>query len=134
MTGFAWSDILACRPSAKNLNRLDYNELVHRTDYIEEWSSNSKKIKNPLDFSRSNELWRFARKRMAMCPNVHPKYCFTNADIEQRGNANENESDHGDLTAIICDIIPYPSDNMSTKSPRGLLRIWDGTGIPRSET
>jgi hypothetical protein len=59
---------------------------------------------------------------------------FTNGDIEEKVKNNVDESESGDLTAIICDVIPYPAESMSSTSPKGLLRIWDGTGIRRSDT
>lgn len=126
-----------CRPSIERVSLYNSHEgdsePEYPTDSKNDWYFNSR-LKPPLNFSRSNQLWRFAQKRMAMCPNVHPRYMFTNADIEERGKNYVDDNECGDLTAIICDVIPFPAESMSPTSPKGLLRIWDGTGIPRSET
>lgn len=95
--------------------------------------------KSDFDFNKSQiyKLWCFAQNRMASCPNVNPQYKFTISDIEaRRSRAENNESSSlldGDLTAMVVDIIPYPESDLSLQNPKGILRLWDGTGIGRCE-
>jgi hypothetical protein len=75
---------------------------------------------------------------MSSCPNVDSRYKITNASVSMmineqgQGGGGENRLG-GDLTAIICSVIPYPEDKQTLTSPKGLLRVWDGTGGPRSD-
>ena len=116
----------------------DNSASTHTTITKDNWRHEEKDC-NSLDFYRVNDLWRFARKRMCSCPNVDAKYVFTNADIEKNISNQEASSENdntilgGDLTAMICAIIPYPEDKQTLQSPKGLLRVWDGTGVPHSD-
>ena len=141
LTAFVWSPIAVFRPSAQALqlyeNHTAQSTPEHPTDSENDWIY-GKELHTPLNLQRANELWRFARRRMAFHPNVDSRYTFTNADIVQNvGNQEEKEAmlgkQHGDLTVMICSIIPYPEEAQTLTTCKGLLRCWDGTGAPRSD-
>jgi hypothetical protein len=78
-----------------------------------------------------NDLWKFAQKRMSAYPNVQSKYKITMAEVEHMCGEHKGEgSNSGDLTVMICSIIPISRKEQSLLSPKGVLRIWDGTGMP----
>lgn len=142
MTAFPWSKIAVCRPTSNAIelyeNYCEDNTPTYPTESIDDWFHN-KKFASSLNFTRVNELWRFCRMRMSSCPNVDSRYKVTNANIEKSISNQEQSGDRenilgGDLTAAICSIIPYPEDKQTLTSPKGLLRVWDGTGVPRSDT
>lgn len=44
------------------------------------------------------------------------------------------ESDiRGDTTVMVTSILPFPAMELNGCTPRGFLRVWDGTGIPISD-
>lgn len=53
-----------------------------------------------------------------------------NTHVEAYGEANAR----GDLTVMVAAVIPLPDEDTSGGTPRGFLRVWDGTGVPKSDT
>lgn len=132
MTAFAWSKFIVCRPTAEAL-ALYYahdgdNEPLHPTNSNDDWLITQQH--NSIDIELVHDLWKFSQERMSNYPNVQPKYQITLDQVEhmcsehKEGDANNC----GDLTAMICNIIPYPRTEQSLSSPKGVVRIWDGTG------
>lgn len=137
LTAFDWSMIRVCRPSKEALQMYqgcDADGVIPAED-LEIYPTS----KSAFDFNKSqiHKLWCFAQNYMASSPNVNPQYKFTISDIEaRRSRAENNQSSSlldGDLTAMVVDITPYPESDLSLQNPKGILRLWDGTGIGRCE-
>ncbi|KAL7554105.1 hypothetical protein ACHAWF_017491 [Thalassiosira exigua] len=91
-----------------------------------------------LPWRSVDELWRWGRRRLAERPTVAPACRLT---IGRLGHANGSGDRNvgleapasGDLTATVTAIIPVPERLRRRDTPRGYLRLWDGTGPSRSD-
>jgi hypothetical protein len=87
--------------------------------------------KTPLSLTRLRELWFYGQDLLSKYPTVNPKYRI---NIESIAPYNSNEKSdskkYGDLTVMVARIIPFPISIRTNNSPKGFLRVWDGTGNP----
>lgn len=140
MTAFRWCKIAVCRPTPDAIlsyeNQIEGGAPPNPGDSKDDWV-HEKNMSRSLDFNKINSLWRFCRKRMSSCPNVDSRYKVTNADLGiNRQDQHCGESEKmlaGDLTALICAVIPFPEARQTLSTPKGLVRVWDGTGIHHSD-
>ncbi|KAL7517396.1 hypothetical protein ACHAWX_002321, partial [Stephanocyclus meneghinianus] len=80
----------------------------------------------------SNNLWRWGQHRLASHPTMSPNCKISIAGLDRPAETLES-SVSGDLTAAITAIIPHPEHLRRRDTPRGCIRLWDGTGPPRSD-
>ena len=98
------------------------------------------------DEERSQTLWRWGQHRILVRPTIHPEHRCTlenlalavakGQDFAARTRNKHKKAIIGqnlDLTAMVSAIIPFPPSQRQPGSPCGLLRVWDGTGLPRSD-
>ena len=85
--------------------------------------------KRPLNTTRVNELWKYGQKLLLNHPTINPKF---RTRIENICPYTDNTSDekYGDVIVMIARFIPFPSSLLTSNSPKGFLRVWDGTGPP----
>lgn len=88
--------------------------------------------KRPLDTSRVGELWRYGQRLLLNRPTINPKFRTRIENICPYTD-NESEEKYGDIIVMIARFIPYPSSRLTSNSPRGFLRVWDGTGPPATD-
>lgn len=134
LTAFAWSKFTVCRPTIEALDLYHAydgdNESIHPTNSEDDWHITYQHNASAIHLEWVNDLWKFSQRRMSNYPNVQPKYQITLAQVEEMcSDYKEGDANNcGDLTAMICNIIPYPREEQNLSSPKGILRIWDGTG------
>jgi hypothetical protein len=85
-----------------------------------------------VHWSLSNNLWRWGQHRLASHPTMSPNCKISIAGLDEPAETLES-SVSGDLTAAITAIIPHPEHLRRRDTPRGCIRLWDGTGPPRSD-
>jgi hypothetical protein len=87
--------------------------------------------------TRSSDLWKWAQHRIFAYPTINAEHRFTLAKmglVERDGVGPQEESvQDRDLTVLVTATFPYPQTRRSGITPRGFLRVWDGTGMSRSD-
>ncbi len=88
------------------------------------------------DFECMHRLWQWAQNRLMIQPTITKSTRMTISALSQddgnRNNFPHHEECQGDLTVMITAIFPA-FQPWSHFSPRGYLRVWDGTGRPSSD-
>lgn len=83
------------------------------------------------------DFWRRSQRRFMLHPTMKPEHCFKLSDLSPANNlqllSSEETNRRGDLTVMVAAIIPVPENCVSSITPRGFLRVWDGTGPPISD-
>ena len=100
----------------------------------------------PLDdeiYARMKDLWRWGQKRIASVPTINSAQQFTissmggqDSGFQQQVQGLQMPSHQtvcGDLIAMVTAMIPVPAEQISDRTPRAFLRLWDGTGSPSSD-
>ena len=88
------------------------------------------------DKSRFIKLWKWGRKRLFSHATMKRSLSFKLSDMQRQDHSHIELSDdniQGDLTLLVTAIIPVPSERRNRLTPRGFLRVWDGTGLPASD-
>lgn len=77
-------------------------------------------------------LWKWGQTFVRDSPTIKKEHSFTLAEMASMNNEEEENLKDRDITVMIAGIYPYPQQP-SGANPRGMLRIWDGTGMPPSD-
>lgn len=78
-------------------------------------------------------FWRWGQQRLRSFPTMKPEHSTMIGDM-LGVEATELVEGHRDFTLMVGAILPIPADpSTAGVTPRGLLRAWDGTGVPRSD-
>ena len=97
----------------------------------DDWSVSEKR--NLVGLDLVNELWRWGQMRLSTHPTMSPSCYLAISQVNDHvGNTEVLVS--GDITAIVTSILPTPKHLRENDTPRGFLRLWDGTGPSRSDT
>jgi hypothetical protein len=82
-------------------------------------------------------LWQWGQGRLLSHPGMKLSQSFKLCDMQRQDHGQiesyGDEHTRGDLTVMVASVIPVPEDLTSGVSPRGFLRVWDGTGFPASD-
>lgn len=84
-----------------------------------------------------NNLYRWGQKRLSNHPTVSPNCYLSIAGLG--GNSDNDNNNHrevstsGDMTAVVTSIIAIPEELRRRDTPRGYIRLWDGTGPSQSD-
>lgn len=90
------------------------------------------------DYQRCRQLWYWGQRQLSF----HPLLSSSSNDTPQQQILSihsldiataENTKIHGDLIAMVTAILPTPPDKVTSTSPKGCLRLWDGTGPSLSD-
>jgi hypothetical protein len=91
----------------------------------------------PADESSFSTLWLWGQDRLLSHPGMKLSQSFKLCDMQRQEHGQiesyGDEHTRGDLTVMVASVIPVPEDLTSGVSPRGFLRVWDGTGFPASD-
>jgi len=89
------------------------------------------------DERRFAELWKWGQKRLFSHASMKVSQSFKLADMRRQDNwqmeTYGEDNTRGDLTVMVAAILPVPKELINGISPRGFLRVWDGTGFPASD-
>ena len=87
---------------------------------------------NSSDIERSQALWRWAKEHHSKeNQSIGPDHRFTLAELHKlKTEADETAFQNRDITVMVIEKLSYQSSGVL---PRGLLRVWDGTGNPPSD-
>lgn len=81
--------------------------------------------------------WKWARNRLYSYATMKESQSFKLCDMGRQGynqmDLYMDGNTRGDLTVIVTAVIPYPPEVASSSTPKGFLRVWDGTGLPESD-
>ncbi|KAL7432027.1 hypothetical protein ACHAXM_002879 [Skeletonema potamos] len=122
-------NIIVVRPRAA---RSPDDPLLNSTS-PEDWSvSVSDDEKRVVDLDLTNALWRWGQLRLSTHPTMSPNCYIAISQVSDQVD-NFEVSVSGDITAIVTSILPIPEHLRRRDTPRGFLRLWDGTGPSRSD-
>ena len=86
-----------------------------------------------LDLPRAQKLWKWGQQRLSEHPTMSPNCHLSIAGLGEH-NDNAEVCEPGDLTAAVTAIIPMPEHLRRRDTPRGFIRLWDGTGPSFSDS
>ena len=109
--------------------------------WVESYTASKPSMLDVDDYLRMRDLWRWGRQRFGEHPILHGKERISIADVgpvddlerAMAGIPIERTVTNGDLIAMVTAIIPQPPEQVSDRTPRAFLRLWDGTGRPESD-
>lgn len=134
LTAWHWNSIAVARPSENIIKWFESNSGARLTrGKFNNWDFqelDTEHAPTDLDNLKARKLWTFARKRISDSPNIRAEYKTTISDLI---NVEEPEMVYKDLTVMVCSVTEYPTEDQDMYSPRAVVRIWDGTGPPRSD-
>lgn len=111
----------------------DWSTSLSRDDSVEGGGGNLRRTHRALHLPLANDLWRWGQRRLAGHPTVSEN-CFLSIDrVGDSLNGNREVPTAGDLTAVVTAILPVPEQFRRRDTPRGYVRLWDGTGPSRSD-
>ena len=129
--------LLGLRKSSYVVLRGDPNDAAKNDSWTITSTSTDENTLSDLDEERMKELWKWSRKRLLFHPTMKASQGVTLDKLMQRDSREEfqdKDLEYGDLTVMVTAIIPATSDQATTGvSQRGYLRVWDGTGLPKSD-
>jgi len=96
------------------------------------WSSIGDRL-GSIQYPYVNNLWLWGQQRLAAHPTMSPNCYLSIGGVGDSNNSNVETSVSGDLTAAVTAIIPMPENLRHRDTPRGFIRLWDGTGPSRSD-
>lgn len=96
------------------------------------WSSIGDRL-GPIQYPYVNNLWLWGQQRLATYPTMTPSCYLSIGGVGDINNSFAETSVSGDLTAAVTAIIPMPENLRHRDTPRGFIRLWDGTGPSRSD-
>jgi hypothetical protein len=83
------------------------------------------------------EMWHWAQRRFMLHATMKIAHRFRLSDMRLPDSTQmenyDDENRRGDLTVMVAAILPIAEEQLSGVTPRGFLRVWDGTGIPKSD-
>jgi Telomeric single stranded DNA binding POT1/CDC13 len=78
-------------------------------------------------------IWRWGQQRIFSFPTLKVDHCTQICDMLRVDDTQSVEGDR-DFTLMVCSISTVPQDpSTGGVTPRGILRVWDGTGFPISD-
>lgn len=96
------------------------------------WSSIGDRL-GSIQYPYVNNLWLWGQQRLATYPTMTPSCYLSIGGVGDINNSIAETSVSGDLTAAVTAIIPMPENLRHRDTPRGFIRLWDGTGPSRSD-
>jgi len=95
----------------------------------EDWEvENEKSNDSSLSLEAAKEMWLWGLSRLAGHPIAHEKFVNLIQNIIPEADISDTKT-FKDWVVMISAVIQGSPDKMSS-SPRGYLRVWDGTGPP----
>jgi len=93
------------------------------------------------DAVRARKLWAWGYQSFSEGATIirnkdEPDATFTISQMTEDIDAPSAAYPHtvkGDLTCLVCAVISIPLAEKTAKQPFGFLRVWDGTGAPKSD-
>ncbi|KAL7543791.1 hypothetical protein ACHAXR_013242 [Thalassiosira sp. AJA248-18] len=134
------SSIVIVRPRQA---RCPGDDELHNSMSPNDWSAScschesNDEIHSTTQWQLVDNLWRWGQHRLSVHPTMSPN-CHLSIDNvgdyhNNNGNNNLEVSISGDLTAAVTAIIPMPEHLRRRDTPRGYIRLWDGTGPSRTD-
>eukprot|EP00986_Skeletonema_menzelii_P006250 scaffold2358_cov222-Skeletonema_menzelii.AAC.4 len=120
------SNIIVARPREAR----SPDEILQDSTSPEDWSLSDGR--HPVDLELTNTLWRWGQRRLSSHPTMSPN-CYVAISQVSDHVDNFEVSVSGDITAVVTSILPTPEHLRRSDTPRGFLRLWDGTGPSRSD-
>jgi len=120
------SNIIVVRPREAR----SPEETLHNSTSPEDWSVSDER--HTVDLELTNALWRWGQRRLSTHPTMSPNCYIAISQVSDHVD-NFEVSVSGDVTAVVTSILPTPEHLRRSDTPRGFLRLWDGTGPSRSD-
>ena len=87
-----------------------------------------------FDEALASRLYAWGQRRLSSHPTVSGRCAATLSCLNENATAGEAAlASGGDLTVVVTGIVETPEGARTRDSPRGYLRVWDGTGPSRSD-
>jgi hypothetical protein len=95
-------------------------------------------VLSDMEWEHMLDMWHWAQRRMMLHATMKMTHRFRLSDMHLPDSTHTEtygeENTRGDLTAMVAAIIPIVSDwSLAGVTPHGFIRVWDGTGIPKSD-
>lgn len=120
------SNIIVVRPSETR----SFEGTLQDSTSPDDWSLSDGRYEVDLDLT--NSLWRWGQRRLSTHPTMSPNCYIAISQVSDHVD-NFEVSVSGDITAVVTSILPTPEHLRRRDTPRGFLRLWDGTGPSRSD-
>jgi len=120
------SNIIVVRPRVAR----SPEEPLHNSTSPGDWSVSDGR--QTVDLDLTNALWRWGQLRLANHPTMSPNCYIAISQVSDHVD-NFEVSVSGDITAVVTSILAIPEHLRRRDTPRGFLRLWDGTGPSRSD-
>ena len=92
------------------------------------------------DMERGMNVWKWAQRRIRLHATMKAEHSFKLSDVSPQDSTQmewfgqQRQDSRGDLTCMVTAILPVQHTEATDGiSPRGFLRLWDGTGPPTSD-
>ena len=87
-----------------------------------------------FDEALASKLHEWGLRRLSSHPTVSGRCAATLSSLNENATSGESAvASGGDLTVVVTGIVETPEEMRRRDSPRGYLRVWDGTGPSRSD-
>jgi hypothetical protein len=95
-------------------------------------------VLSDMEWQHMLDMWHWAQRRIMLHATMKIAHRFRLSDMHlpdsTHTEAYGEQNTRGDLTAMVAAIIPIVSDlSLAGVTPHGFIRVWDGTGIPKSD-
>jgi Telomeric single stranded DNA binding POT1/CDC13 len=94
-------------------------------------------LMSDMEWEHMLDMWHWAQRRFLLHATMKIAHRFRLSDMRMPDSTQVelygDESTRGDLTVMVTSVLPIPSEQLSGVTPRGFLRVWDGTGVPKSD-
>lgn len=132
-----WKDdtqLMGMRASSYVVFRGNVQDPAATTEWTVLLTSQTSQV-SQVEQERMQELWTWGQKRILSHPTMKEENSFKLCDVmHQDSNVMTTETGlNGDITVMVSAVLPIPDHQLTGVSPRGFLRVWDGTGTPDSD-
>jgi len=110
------------------------------TTEISVFPSSQNSIVTDEDMERGINVWKWAQRRIRLHATMKAEHSFKLSDVSPQDSTQmellgqQQQDSRGDLTCMVSAILPVEhTEATDAVSPRGFLRVWDGTGPPTSD-
>lgn len=129
------ANVVVVRPAKVRSVDAELHNSISHPDWVQSCSCHdgSEQVVHPyISLPLTNSLWRWGQRRLSSHPTMSPNCKISISGLDQPID-NVEMSVTGDLTVVVTAILPCPNHLRRRDTPRGYIRLWDGSGPPRSD-
>jgi Telomeric single stranded DNA binding POT1/CDC13 len=129
LMGLRASSYVVFRADSNNRQQTDNLTVLPTAKHEFSWTEEDK--------DRFIKLWQWGQRRIFSHPTMKESQSFKLYQMlwhtDNRVEKYQDSIARGDVTLLVCAILEMAPEKRSSATPRGFLRVWDGTGPPKSD-